>query len=90
MLTGRLFPIPERPSDVAVLWRRAEPLQGARLPEWLDPGLADTYRYVGSASTAALSPDDVVAFRDEVGRLELAGLVVDAEATEAQRGPDCW
>lgn len=71
--------IPEAPADLYQLWRQAATLEASRLPSWLSAEDADSYRYVGPASSAGLMPAQKDLFAAELRELEEVGLVIDRD-----------
>lgn len=76
---GKYFRIPENPRDIEQLWREAELLTATRLPTWLGPEDASSYRYLGCTSIAALAAGEHNGWTSEQKALEAAGFVIDQD-----------
>jgi hypothetical protein len=80
---GRFFKIPEHPTDVQLLWERAQPLKAGCLPAWLTWEDASGYRHLDTASRAGLSTTEQSLYLAELEQCRRAGLILDPDAYDA-------
>jgi hypothetical protein len=76
---GNYFRIPENPADIEQMWGDAEILTTTRLPAWLAPEDASSYRYLGCASMTTLAAGEHDGWRSEREALEAAGFIIDQD-----------
>ena len=82
MKDGKYLRIPEKPADIEHLWHESEPLNPVDLPEWVWPGEADSYRFVGSTSRAEQDLREQKDYIAEIKELEAAGLIADQDKND--------
>jgi hypothetical protein len=80
--SGKFWTIPEGPHDVEQLWQQGQPLDPARLPDWLGIEDIQDFRYLGYASSAGAAPAELDQYQAELDELELAGLILHEDPND--------